>query len=80
MAVPAGKGVTASLINYDSGRGLLRLCLLSADGVTTLACSSDLLPVVSAAAAAVGGQDVLVRVLGDSERIANSYTLKVELP
>jgi hypothetical protein len=80
VAVPAGKGVSASLVNYDAGRGLLRLCLFRADGVTTLGCSSEVLPVVSAPAAAVGGQYVLVRVVGDSERVANSYTLKVELP
>lgn len=80
VAVPAGKGVTAGLLNYDSGRGLLRLCLFAADGVTQLSCSSDVMPVVSAPAATVGGQNVLVRVLGDSDRIANSYTLRVEFP
>jgi hypothetical protein len=80
VAVPAGKGVSAGLFNYDSGRGLLRLCLFAADGVTQLSCSSDVMPVVSAPAATVGAQNVLVRVLGDSDRIANSYTLRVSFP
>lgn len=80
VAVPAGRGVTVRLVNYDAGRGLLRLCLFAADGVTQLACSSDVMPAVSANAAAVGGQNVLVRVLGDNDRIANSYTLQVEFP
>lgn len=79
VAVPPGKGFRASLINYDAGRGLLRLCAFAADGVTQLGCSADVLPVVSLPLT-VPGQDVLVRVLGDSDRIANSYTLKVELP
>jgi hypothetical protein len=80
VAVPAGKGVTARLVNYDAGRGLLRLCLLAADGVTSLGCSSDPMPVVSAPSATAGGRNVLVRVLGDGDRIANSYTLRTEFP
>ncbi len=39
VAVPSGKGVSVSLINYSSADGLLRLCLF--DGPTELACSDD---------------------------------------
>ncbi len=78
--VPAGKGVRASLINYAAGTGLLRLCLFQSDGTTLLGCSSDVLPVVSASTTALTGTSVLVRVVGDSDRIANSYTLSLEFP
>lgn len=78
--VPSGRGVRASLINYDAGKGLLSLCVFKSDGATSLGCSSDLQPLVTVPAASVGGASVLVRVIGDTERLANSYTLKVELP
>ncbi len=80
VAVPAARGVRASLLNYDSGRGLLRLCLFAADGTTMLSCTEDPAPAVSATAAQAAGQNVLVRVLGTNERLANGYTLNVEFP
>jgi hypothetical protein len=78
--VPSGKGVTARLTNYNSGAGLLRLCLFQSDGVTLVSCSNDVMPSVSVAAAQVTGPSVLLRVVGDTERIANSYTLSLEFP
>jgi hypothetical protein len=80
VTAPMGQGLKASLTNYDPGRGLLRLCVLSNDGQTTFGCSDDVAPQVTVAAAQVGGQAVLVRVAGSTERIANAYTLKVEPP
>lgn len=79
-SVPPGKGARARLINYASGSGLLRLCLFQSDGTTLIACSADPMPVVSVDAASLTGASVLVRVLGDTERIANSYTLSLEFP
>lgn len=76
----AARGVTVSLSNYDPARGLLRLCLLSADGTTDLGCSEDLAPRVTVPAAQVAGQSVLARVSGSTERISNAYTLQVEFP
>jgi hypothetical protein len=77
--VPEGKGIVATLGQYDSGQGLLRLCLLL--GQTELDCSEALeAPTVTASAQQVAGQTVLVRVSGANERIANSYTLEVSLP
>ncbi len=76
--VPAGQGVRVSLINYTAGAGLLRLCLFQGDGATLLGCSNDVAPTVSAAASALTSSQVLVRVVGDTERVANSYTLKLE--
>jgi hypothetical protein len=78
--VPTGKGVNATLTNYAAGAGLLRLCVFQGDGTTMLGCSAELSPVVHVAAAAVTGASVLVRVVGDTERIANSYTLSLEFP
>lgn len=80
VTVPVGRGLHAQLMNYDSGKGLLRLCAFAADGVTQLDCSAELQPEVSAPAAVVGGTQALVRVVGDGERIANAYTLKVDYP
>jgi hypothetical protein len=78
VAVPSGKALHASLVNYDSGKGLLRLCAFEADGTTQLACDDSTMPAVTASAASVGGKDVLVRVVGSTDRAANAYTLKVE--
>ncbi len=80
VAAPAGQGLKVSLINYDAGRGLLKLCLLSNDGMTTFGCSEDVAPQVTATAAQVGGQNVIVRVTGSTDRITNAYTLKVDPP
>jgi hypothetical protein len=78
VAVPTGKGLRASLVQYNSANGLLRLCLLL-DG-TVLQCSEDLsAPMVSAEATAAKGKTVLVRVSGADERTANGYTARVEL-
>jgi hypothetical protein len=77
--VPASRSVRASLSNYDPGRGLLRLCVFTADGQTQLACSSELTPVVTVPATMSAGP-VLVRVVGDTDRLSNSYTLSVEFP
>ena len=79
VQVPGGHGVRASLINYDSGRGLLRLCVFASDGTTQLGCSEDPVPVVDVPASSVSGS-ALVRVLGSNPRSANGYTVKVELP
>jgi len=46
----------------------------------TYGCSEETMPAVTATAAQVGGQTVVVRVAGSTERIANAYTLKVEPP
>ena len=76
--VPASHGISATLSHYDPSQGLLVLCLFK--GATQLACSDDLVPVVAAAAADVGGQTVILRVAGSADRIANGYTLEVSLP
>ncbi len=76
VAVPAGKELKASFANYEPSKGLLRLCAF--DGATVLACDDSASPVVSMTAAAVGGKQVLMRVVGSTERAANAYTLKVE--
>jgi hypothetical protein len=78
VAVPAGKGLHATLINYNAGNGLLRLCVF--DGVTQLGCNDDPSPVVDVAASTAGGKQLTVRVVGSTDRIANAYTLKVEFP
>ena len=77
--VPAGKGVTATLVNYTSSHGLLTLCLLN--GSTVLACSEAAsAPTVAANAATVGGKSVLVRVSGTNDRVSNTYSLEVSFP
>lgn len=79
VVVPSGKGLTASLVNYNSASGLLRLCVF--DGSTELGCTDDPdAPVISVPAGTAGGKSLLTRVVGASDRIANSYTLKVEFP
>jgi hypothetical protein len=78
LAVPAGKGARVSLVNYNSGAGLLRLCLLDFVTAAELSCSDD--AVAPVAFVAAPGAKVLARVAGSSARIANSYTLKVEFP
>ncbi len=78
VAVPAGKGVHLTLANYTAAGGLLRLCLF--DGETSLGCSDDTVPVLNAPAASVGGKTLTARVVGSTERVSNSYTLKVEFP
>lgn len=77
VPVPAERGLQVSLLNYDVSRGLLSLCLL--EGQTALSCSDEPQPRVSASALQAGGKSIVVRVSGSSERVANSYTLKVEL-
>jgi hypothetical protein len=78
--VPAGKGVHAGLLNYAPGNGLLRLCLFQGDGTTVIACSADLMPSITMPATGLTSNQVLVRVVGDSDRTANSYTLSLEFP
>lgn len=78
--VPAGKGVRASLTNYTAGNGLLRLCLFQGDGSTLIVCSADLMPAITVPAAGLTSNQVLVRVVGDMERTANSFTLSLEYP
>lgn len=75
-----GAGVRATLVNYDPGRGLLKLCALSNDGATTFGCSDDAQPQVFVAAAQRAGQPVVVRVSGSTDRIANAYTLRIDPP
>jgi Cys-rich repeat protein len=77
VPVPAGKGVKASLVNYNSVNGLLQICLF--DGLTQVACSDDPgTPAVTAPAAVAGGKTMRVLVNAVDPRSANSYTLKVE--
>lgn len=78
--VPAGKGVKASLVNYTAGSGSLRLCVFDEDATNQLGCSDETLPVVTIPPIALTSNAVLIRVVGDSERIANSYTLSLEYP
>jgi hypothetical protein len=78
--VPPAKGVSATLINYDSSKGLLRVCVLASDGVTALGCSDDLNPQVTVSSSQVNGSTALIRVVGSTDRIANPYTLHVEYP
>jgi hypothetical protein len=76
--VPASKGLTASLINYDASKGLLRLCAF--DGVTQLGCDDSTNPVVAIPSATAGNKQLTIRVIGSTDRVANAYTLKVEFP
>ncbi len=69
-----------SLVNYQASAGRLRLCAFRDDGTTQISCNSDTLPVISTPVSVLGGPSIVVRVVGDTERIANSYTLKLELP
>lgn len=78
VPVPAGKGLRASLVNYDASKGLLRLCAF--DGATQLGCDDSTAPVVDVPSAQAAGKTLQVRVVGSTDRIANGYTLKVELP
>jgi hypothetical protein len=78
VAVPAGKGLTATLANYDSGKGLLRLCVL--EGSTELSCDDAAAPRVVLPAATAGGKALLLKVAGSTERISNGYTVKVAFP
>jgi len=70
--------VRASLVDYNSAFGLLRLCVVI-PGLEI--CSDDPAgPVVVAEAVHVAGATaVLARVTGGDERTTNSYTVKVEL-
>ncbi|MGA9521978.1 MAG: hypothetical protein WBV82_10965, partial [Myxococcaceae bacterium] len=77
VAVPSGRGVSVSLINYSSSNGLLRLCLF--DGATELACSEDTgTPVITAASGQAGGKRLHITVSAVDPRSANTYTAKVE--
>lgn len=77
--VPSMRDVRVSLVNYNAGLGLLRLCLFQGDA-TLIACSADLSPSITLNAAGLTSSSLLVRVVGDSDRIANAYTLNVEFP
>lgn len=78
VQVPASKGLRVGLVNYSASAGLLRLCAF--DGAVQIGCSEDTLPQLSFGSGDVGGRNVLVRVSGTTDRIANSYTLQVEFP
>lgn len=79
VAAPAGKGLVASLEDYNSASGLLRLCVLSS-GVE-VGCSEDLVaPSVSVSLPDAGSGAFAVVVSGASERVANTYTLRVSFP
>ena len=78
LTVPTAKGLKASLVNYDSGKGLLKLCVF--DGATLLGCDDATHPLVELGAAQVGDKTLLVRVDGSTERVSNGYTLQVEFP
>lgn len=78
VTVPDGKGIKVALTNYDSGKGLLKLCVVEPDGVASYACVDDVTPVISVSAAKLTSATVLVQVQGDTERLSNAYTLDVE--
>jgi hypothetical protein len=72
--------VRVRLLNYNAGNGLLRLCLYQGDGVTQLGCSTETLPSITFPSSALTSNQLLVRVVGDTERLSNSYTLSLEFP
>ncbi len=78
--IPAGKGVTASLVNYDQSKGPLSVCVFTPDGVTVLGCASDPQPSLTVPASAITTPTVAVRVIAVDARLTNSYTLQVEFP
>lgn len=78
--VPAGKGVRARLLNTTAGAGLLRLCLFQNNGTTLIACSAEVAPAITVPAGGLHSNQVLVRVVGDTERSSNAYTLSLEFP
>jgi Cys-rich repeat protein len=78
--VPAGRGVRARLINYAAGNGLLRVCIFQGDGTTLIGCSADLMPSITVPSTGLTSNQILVRVVGDTERSANSFTLSLEFP
>ena len=78
--VPAMRGLTTRLTNYDASRGLLQLCLFTGDGMTEISCSDALQPSLTLPASMAAGTPVLVRVSGSNERSTNGYTLAVEFP
>lgn len=77
VSVPANHALKVSLTNYDSSRGLLAVCAF--DGATQLACNDDPVPVLNVPATGAA-RTLLVRVQGSTDRLANTYSLKVELP
>jgi hypothetical protein len=79
VVVPANKGARAALSHYDSSKGLLKLCAFRSDAVTQLSCSAASTPEV-AVAAEVEEHALLIRVSGDTNRIANAYSLSLEFP
>jgi hypothetical protein len=80
IAPMSSSSIRVSLTNYDAGRGLLSLCLVSADGKTTFACSDEAQPSVTATAQQLNGLPALARVRGSTDRVSNAYTLQVEFP
>jgi hypothetical protein len=78
VAVPTGSGLRVSLTGYQSSNGLLRLC--ASVGGVEFGCSDDLMtPSVTGIPDRVGGKTVLVKVNAVDPRVANGYTLAVEL-
>ncbi|MFO0598013.1 MAG: hypothetical protein U0228_22110 [Myxococcaceae bacterium] len=78
--VPTGHDAVAKLINYSASGGLLRLCIFQGDGVSLLGCSADVMPNITVPFAALTSSAIVIRVVGDNTRVANSYTLSVEFP
>jgi hypothetical protein len=79
VEVPPAHGLKATLKSYNSGAGLLRLCLF--DGATELDCSDALDgPQVLADETLAAGKTLTVRVVGDTDRTANTYSLFLEYP
>jgi hypothetical protein len=83
VSVPAGMGLSAQLVNYDSSKGLLRLCAFPEgdDGGMPLACDDSTMPNISVDAGSpdAGATNLYIRVNGETDKNANGYTLKVEL-
>jgi hypothetical protein len=80
LTVPEGRGVRVALSNYEAASGLLRLCLLGADGTSELGCSAEATGArVSLPTAVAGGRTLTARVTGEDARTVNGYTLQAEL-
>ncbi|MFT3840866.1 MAG: hypothetical protein QM723_28005 [Myxococcaceae bacterium] len=83
VSVPAGMGVNAQLVNYDSSKGLLRLCAFPEgdDGGMPLSCDDSTMPAVTFDGGNPDGGafNLYLRVNGETDKNANGYTLKVEL-
>lgn len=78
-SVPAGKGLHVALGNTNPSAGVLRFCLYKAG--TQVRCTDTATSLtIDATAAEVGGTQLVVRVVGATDRTTNAYSLQVEFP